>query len=60
LLLDVGRHVRLRDRLGELGNFLRALAFLAQFLADLAHLLAQQDLLLPVVERLLGLLLDLA
>ena len=59
MLIDVGRHARLRDRFGQLGDLLQALAVLAQLLADLAHLLAQQDLLLPVVERLLGLLLDL-
>jgi len=59
MLLDIRRHPGLGDRLGQLSGLIGALTVLAQFLADLAHLLAKQDFLLPVVERFLGLLLDL-
>ena len=59
VLLDLRRHAGLRDGFAELGH-LAALALVAQLLLDLAHLLAQQDLALAVVDLLLGLLLDLA
>jgi hypothetical protein len=59
VLLDVRRHSGLGDRLGKLRDLLGPLAVLAQLLTDLAHLLAQQNLLLAVVECFLGLLLDL-
>ena len=59
VLLDLRRHAGLGDRLGQLRRIF-ALAVLAELLLDLLHLLAQHELALAVVDRLLGLLLDLA
>ena len=60
LLFDFLRHLRLGDRLVELGDLRRALVALAQLLLDRAHLLAQQVLALGVVDRALRALVDLA
>ena len=59
-VLDFLRHAGFGDGLVELGH-LGGLAFLAftQLLLDRGHLLAQQHLALPLVERRLGLLADL-
>ena len=56
LVLDVLRHAGLGDRRVELGHF-RGLALLAfaELALDRRHLLAQQRLALPLVERDLGL-----
>ena len=59
LVLDVFRHAGLGDRGVELGHF-RGLALLAfaELALDRRHLLAQQRLALPLVERDLGLAAD--
>jgi hypothetical protein len=59
VFLDVRRHAGLRDRFAELGDLLAA-ALVTKLALDLAQLLAQHDLALAVVDRVLGLLLDLA
>ena len=60
LLLDLLRHARLGDRLGEVGDLLRLAAVaLAELPLDRGHLLAQEHLALALVERGLGLLADL-
>ena len=60
LLVDLLGHLRLGDRLAELGD-LRGLALVAfaELTLDRRHLLAQQHLSLPLVERRLGLAADL-
>ena len=58
--LDLRRHLRLGDRLVEVGDLLLARIVLAQLALDRRHLLAQQHLALARVERGLGLLADLA
>ena len=57
--LDLGRHLRLGDRLLEIGQVLLVGALVAQFALDGGHLLAQQHLALARVERGLGLVADL-
>ena len=60
LLLHLLRHLRLGDRLVELGDLGRlALIALAELALDRRHLLAQQHLALALVERRLGLPADL-
>ncbi len=60
LLLDVLRHLRVGDRLVELGDLRGALVAFAQLLLDRAHLLAQQVLAIGVVDRFARLRVDLA
>ena len=57
--LDVGRHLRLADRLVEVGDLLLVRTLVAQLALDRRHLLAQQHLALAGVERGLGRLADL-
>jgi hypothetical protein len=59
LLLDFLRHLRLVDRLGEVGQLGRALLVLAQLLLDGAHLLAQQVLAVGVADGFAGALVHL-
>ncbi len=60
LLFHFLRHLRVGDRLVELGDLARRLVAFAELLLDRAHLLAQQVLAVPVVDRRLGALVDFA
>ena len=59
-LLDLLGHLRVGDRLVELVDLGAAVVVLAELLLDRAHLLAQQVLALPLVDRALRPLADLA
>ncbi len=60
VLLDLLRHFRLRDRLGELRRFGALVLGLAELLLDGLELLAQQMLALAPLDRLAGALADVA
>ena len=53
-------HLGVGDRLAELGDLLALLVAFPQLLLDRPQLLAEQELALPLVDRLLRLLADLA
>ncbi len=59
MLLDVGRHAGIRERLAQPCRLPATLLVLAEFLADLPQTLAQHRLLLPLVESGTGFLVDL-
>jgi len=60
LLFHLLGHLRFGDRTVELGDLARRLVAVAELFLDRAHLLAQQVLAVPVVDRCLGALVDFA